>query len=144
MLDVARSVLNDIEYRLFENYYRGLEGRVPSSADELAKELNLSSDKLGGILLKACTKVDRTIDMARRRGDPEISEVYKVSGPKEYVNVREFLADEGFDFENDPTRQRWRIIESEKDVGYYYAPGEEFRAFTGTRLETVLKKIQRS
>ena len=100
------------------------------------------------ILKEAGHKVNVALDQERRSGDPEISEVLAVNGGEEYISVMEFiLYEKKFGGTNDPEMARFRILKGgrldDEEVGYFYMPFQEFRAFKGTRLERALREYKK-
>lgn len=150
VLDIARTVLNAKEYVLFEYTVKMEQSPVsPLTQDELSKKSDVPLSDLDNVKSEACRKVDHAIDLQRMKGDPDISEVYALQNKTEYNEVMSFLINEKkFGAENDVRRARWRIqesgetIEDQVDVGYYYRPLMEFRAFEGTRLEEAIREYK--
>ena len=145
-LDLAKKVLDKRELALYEyvTQKRDRSKGMPS-ARELSKIIGMPIDNLDAISESINNKMDTAIDMGRRKGDPEISETYKVKDVPEYDDVMYFLIREkNFGAGNIPSRCR-KTIDGGTDLkpqGYYYVPLMEFRAFEGTNLENALKEYK--
>ena len=148
ILELAKKVLTRQEYRAFQYTFDRACVTTRVSSKQFCRKANIPYQHLEEILKEAGHKVNVALDQERRSGDPEISEVLAVNGGEEYISVMEFiLYEKKFGGTNDPEMARFRIQKGgrldDEEVGYFYMPFQEFRAFKGTRLERALREYKK-